>query len=525
MNCDATSNVIDALFIVQLEVGLRNPTPTCPFEEPATQILAGAGDVNRDSATNVIDALLIAQCEVGIPNTSCPLSPINALEVEWASARQAVIEEIVANGWGRDGSTIVGPGGMSIDLTGCPADWDDLAGVRDGEIVIGTTAILTGPYARFGDRYRGMQMYFDYANERGGIGPLGLQTSVEVVDDAGTSEEFLADTDEMLTRADPFMFATLGVASSLWSHNLLNAECIPHPTMAEDSPRYGDPAGHPFTTISRMSASTEARLWVEWIEQNFDPGTTVGALVVTFSNGLAYESSFAQFADASATIESVNFVRHDAADLDVDMEIEIIAGMNPDVLILMTVGDWCLSALNASVDPDLAPIVDAKIMSASCTSVPQVMAPAGDAGDGWLAISDGIRSTTNVADADDPFVMWTVGEIAARGGDPNNEFFGDGFGYDGWIHIEALRIAAELPGGLTRSNFLVAMRSLELNHPMLVDGVPFSVNGNVDPWPVEGSHVLEYDSAAAAWSRQELQEINGQTPPCAWVFPLGCPPP
>jgi hypothetical protein len=73
VNCDGLVNVVDALFILQGEVGLRVDSGGCPLPPPPPATLyVAAGDVNKDRATNVVDALFILQCEVGIPNSFCP---------------------------------------------------------------------------------------------------------------------------------------------------------------------------------------------------------------------------------------------------------------------------------------------------------------------------------------------------------------------------------------------------------------------------------------------------------------------
>lgn len=71
VNCDTLVNAIDAMFILQREVGLRpNDSTTCP--PPADGLFLPACDVSEDGACNAIDALFVLQCEVGIPNALCP---------------------------------------------------------------------------------------------------------------------------------------------------------------------------------------------------------------------------------------------------------------------------------------------------------------------------------------------------------------------------------------------------------------------------------------------------------------------
>ncbi len=71
-NCDAQVTAVDAMVIMQFEVGQRTDHGGCGLTEPGGQIFAGGGDVNGDEQTTALDALLIMQCEVNISNTFCP---------------------------------------------------------------------------------------------------------------------------------------------------------------------------------------------------------------------------------------------------------------------------------------------------------------------------------------------------------------------------------------------------------------------------------------------------------------------
>lgn len=72
VSCDNSRNVIDALYIMQLEVGLRSPVNSCPLQPETLNVTVC--DVSSDASCNVIDALLIMQCDVGIANPLCPTS-------------------------------------------------------------------------------------------------------------------------------------------------------------------------------------------------------------------------------------------------------------------------------------------------------------------------------------------------------------------------------------------------------------------------------------------------------------------
>ncbi|MFZ0546704.1 MAG: cohesin domain-containing protein [Candidatus Promineifilaceae bacterium] len=80
VGCDGTRNVLDALYILQYEVGLRTGSNDCPLEE--NEIYLPSCDVNGDFLCNVVDALYIMQCEVGIANSLCPTAVSTEAQVE-----------------------------------------------------------------------------------------------------------------------------------------------------------------------------------------------------------------------------------------------------------------------------------------------------------------------------------------------------------------------------------------------------------------------------------------------------------
>ena len=72
VNCDNQVDTVDAMFIMQYDVGLRTASNQCP--PPPDTIFEPACDVSGDAQCNSIDALFIMQCQVGIPNAFCPVS-------------------------------------------------------------------------------------------------------------------------------------------------------------------------------------------------------------------------------------------------------------------------------------------------------------------------------------------------------------------------------------------------------------------------------------------------------------------
>ena len=91
VNCDDVVNVIDALFILQYEVGLRAANSGCPLPpSPPDTLNVDACDVNDDTLCNVVDALFVLQCEVGIPNALCPAAASTKTHFQHDAYQQAV---------------------------------------------------------------------------------------------------------------------------------------------------------------------------------------------------------------------------------------------------------------------------------------------------------------------------------------------------------------------------------------------------------------------------------------------------
>ena len=116
VNCDGQTNSIDALFILQKEVGLRSCTDVCPL--PAGQWLnCGRCDVSGDGSCNSIDALFILQCEVGIPNVLCPAGGLAARSmVGGTAASPGAVRLMAGSGYVAPRGTVNVP--VVVDLSG-----------------------------------------------------------------------------------------------------------------------------------------------------------------------------------------------------------------------------------------------------------------------------------------------------------------------------------------------------------------------------------------------------------------------
>jgi|GEM_PF-130981 len=454
-------------------------------------------------------------------NCEAPATNIAALEALWASARADIVQEITAAGYGVGADNVLrGPAGFEVDLDNCPAGWSNTAGVSNGTVRVSQTMAMSGSLGAYGQIGTGMETYFDHVNSTGGIGPDGLNIELQLYDDQYVATVAQEIVSSLVAANDSFWISSLGTPNTFAVRDQLDEACVPQPFAMSGHQAWGDPVGYPWTSGLQLSYAAEANLWVEWIEQNMAAPVDVSALIMDNDFGLAYEQAFELRADQSDVIRSVQFVRHDPATANLTNELATITANDPDVYISMTAGNPCLLAMQAAEASGLTESADVLFTPSVCSAISAYLAPAGAAADGWLIVGGGTKDAT---DSGDPFVAFMRERLQAAGLDPTISLQTTGFGQFGWAHVETLRIAAELPGGLTRTNYLLAMRSLDLFHPMLRDGVAFEMDGELDAYLIEGAGVYRFNAATQNWDTETaVIDISGELPNCSWQPGRGC---
>ncbi|MEZ5226780.1 MAG: hypothetical protein R2710_08900 [Acidimicrobiales bacterium] len=479
-------------------------------EDAAKEAISGSGDTEGEGETE----------EETEP--AAELASIEDYEALWAEQRAAIVEDIKANGYGvDDAGMLTGPGGWTADLSGCPAEWSDTEGIVDGTITLGLSIAQSGTLAAYGNIATGMEAYFNYVNDNGGIGPDGLQVALSVKDDAYDAALTQEYVEEFLGSIKPFSVQTLGTPNTFSVRDRLNDACVPHPMALTGHPAWGDPQGYPWTTGLQLNYFTEGVLWAGWIEANMadQAPVKVAALVADNDFGLAYEAGFMSAAEGSDVIDpDVELVRHDAAAATLTNEITTLAAANPAVFIAMTAGAPCTIAFQEAARAGIVETAEA-VWAPSVCATASFLGPAEDAADGWLALGGGWK---DMADenfrTNDVYVKWAVETMDAAGADSTIGLVGTGFGEFGWPHIQALQIAAELDGGVTRTNYMIALRALDMTHPALLEGVAFSNNGAEDAYLVEGTQINKWNAATQS-SEQigDVIDLNGSSGTCSWT--------
>lgn len=444
------------------------------------------------------------------------------LEAVWAQDRQKVVDRLVegldSGEFGIDDDNVLhGPAGFEIDLSTCPDDWDNFNGLTDSEIRVGHTTVKSGNLAAYGNIADGWEAYNAYVNESGGIG--GREVVMIIKDDGYVAAQTIEFVDELIEGENIFSINTLGSPNTLATYDKINDECIPHPFVMTGHPAWGDPVVHPWTVGLHMSYATEAILWGGWIKANLADQlpVRVAGLVMDNDFGLAYEDGFANYAAANPdVVEEFVPIRHDPAAPTITNEITTISASDPDVFISMTAGNPCLLAIQEVEKSGLLEDLSVAFTPSVCGSIEAYMKPAGDAGDDWWIVGGGLKDHTDPNYSDEVFMKFINDQLSDRGLDPSISLLGSGYQY-AWPFIETLKVADALPGGLSRTNMMLAVRGFAGSHPTFLDGIAFEVNGAEDGYFVEGSQFSQYDAERGAFDIVgNIIDLNGSSPNCSW---------
>jgi branched-chain amino acid transport system substrate-binding protein len=461
---------------------------------------------------------------------------LNDWEALWTKQRDAAIKRIKDNGWGKsaDGKTLTGPGGWTVDLTKCPAGWSDAEGVSDTTIKMGQAIPLSGTYADYGNLAKGMDFLFGYYGDQGLFKDTTKNVTRKVQflvkDDGYDAARTIPIIDEFLDSDKTFSVGTLGSPPTFKTYEKTNQRCVPQPFTMTAHNAWGDPVNHPWTTGAvQLTYGMEGLLWAAWIEQHineFPAGEKikVASLVQNNDFGKAYDASFkAALASSTVLKDRVDYINEtiEASAPTVTDPMTTLAAEQPDVWISMLAGAQCTQIVTEAAQNGMQKTAKYLFLPQGCASTSFVgkdkVGGDGAAANGWLVVSPGIKDIKDPAYNNDAYVQWLRGALKAKGLDPDAApTLGSGINY-GFPVVQALAIAGQLPGGVTRSNYMLAIRTIDMTSPMLQPGLGLHMDGVNDAFIVQGGIFMKWDSAKQTFVAQgNPVSLDGKEKNCAW---------
>jgi branched-chain amino acid transport system substrate-binding protein len=459
---------------------------------------------------------------------------MEAWEALWEEERQAMVDRIKENGWGlsADGATITGPEGFTIDMSKCPGGWNNTEGLTDTEIKIGQAIAQSGTLAVYGQIAKGISVHLAKLNAAGGVTDSEGKTRMYnyvAKDDGYDPARTIPLVDELIDSEKVFAVMTLGSPNTMKVYDKLNQRCIPNPLAMTGHPAWGDPVNHPWTTGEQLAYNTEAVLWGAFLEENADElkandgKITVAALVMNNDFGKAYDGGFQAWLAQSpmkGDIEYESEVIEPTAPTITDA-MTTLASKSPEVFIAMTAGTSCTQAITEAAQNGLKESAMYLFQPSVCKGNSFVgkekVGGDGSVSDGWWVVGGGLKPADSPALDGDPWVKSARAELEAGGVDWHAEPTALAGSRFAWTVEQTFNVAAQLDGGLTRANFIVALRSFDMTAPFLLEGARFNMNGNADAYLTEASEFSTYNASTQGWDQEgELIELSGKSSNCAF---------
>ncbi len=381
----------------------------------------------------------------------------------------------------------VGTAGFELDTNECPGDWDNMEGITEDSIKIGQSLPQSGPLAGFGLLATGMESYFDHINEtNGGVG--GYTIDLAVRDDGYEAARTVENVEELVASENVAALVTvLGTPNNLAIIDDMNEDCIPQLLNGTGAPNWGDPITYPWTTGMQIDYATEAALWGEHLQTEFPDGATVALITYNNDFGAAYDRGFRAAIDGS-DIEIVAQEFHDPTAPNLINEVTTLASTDADVFLIQTTGQFCTQAMDEVAKASWDPLV---MMSATCASISQFFEPlTPPAGEGVRIVAS-VKDVNDPAYADDEFVQFYQETLESQDLDPAQTTYATGWVFAIFFE-EIMEIATQLPGGVNRANLVIANRMLDVEHPLLLDGIESRLSGLEDAYTIEAGEVQEF---------------------------------
>jgi len=443
------------------------------------------------------------------------------LFAEWAAQRAAAVERIREAGWGvGDDRILRGPGGLELDLGSCPGDWSDEGPAGETVELLWWTSFDLGP------RHTSAQLYIDWLDDEARIADgRPIEVTSAFLDpwdphDRMTPGEIETREEELAGRLDEFAGRALVAVGPALPRNSfgvadhIDGACLP--TLAPFHSHARTPGTNPWLgPTPTIDPAVEAATWVDAAAETH-PGARMAVIAID-DFGDSYTDSVARRSAEIGTDIDWEVFEHDNAGTDLDRAIDSALALRPERVHLATVGALCLEAAEAIRAAD--PAIEI-VYPSHCRAIDTWVTPLAAEGHGLrVFLAEG-------ASAEFPLHSSAPDRAAEDGveDDPYNDR-ADVLWLATWHAVEVVKIAAELPGGLTRSNVLIAAWSFEGRHPYasatvaaswpddhrLMDRpVEFAYDADIERWVLVGTsnasrvHTrdLDRDELLARWTTE-----------------------
>jgi branched-chain amino acid transport system substrate-binding protein len=357
-------------------------------------------------------------------------------------------------------------------------------GITSSSIKLGGSYPFSGPASAYGTIAKGVQAYFKYVNDQGGVN--GRKIEFVTYDDGYEPQRALTNAKKLVEQDKVFaLFNTLGTANNIAIWDYANQQKVPQVFVATGASNWGkDVSGHPYTVGWQPNYVTEAKVYAAYLKEN-KPNAKVAVLYQNDAYGKDLLAGFEE-GIAGSGVKVVDRQSYEATDPSVASQVKKLAGSGADVFLDITTPKFGAQAIATVAQTTWKPL---HILNNVAASKAQVLAPVG------LKNAQGIISTEYFKDPEDPQwandpAMTTYKTNLAKyepGANPN-----DPFNAYGWAAANTMVESLKKMQQPTRAALMDAVRHLDIDIPMLLPGIKVQTNGTSDGYPIEAMQISQF---------------------------------
>jgi branched-chain amino acid transport system substrate-binding protein len=390
----------------------------------------------------------------------------------------ALLGAVLASGCGRgseDGGVSAGGGGGA----------DAAPGITEKSIKLGGSYPFSGPASAYASIALGAQARFKAENEQGGVG--GRTIEFVTLDDAYEPQRAVTNVRRLVEQDQVFaLFNTLGTPNNLAIWDYANSKKVPHVFVATGASNWGaDIAAHPYTTGWQPDYVSEANAYAEYLKTE-KPGAKVAVLYQNDGFGKDLLGGFEKALEGS-DVEVVASESYEVTDPTITSQMRKLAASGADTFLNITTPKFSAQAIAAIAKSDWKPL---HILNNVGASKKLVLEPVG------LENAEGIVSMAYFKDPEDPQWEADAAMQEYKAGVTKHEPKADPldtFTTYGWTAASTMIEALKAMKEPTREALMEAVRSMDVEIPMLLPGVRVKMNGESDTYPIQAAQIMQFD--------------------------------
>ncbi len=364
---------------------------------------------------------------------------------------------------------------------------DAVPGVSATEILIGGTHPYSGPASAYGVIGKGINAYFAYVNDHGGV--YGRKITYKDQDDAYNPAQTIQLVKGLVEQDHVFaMFNTLGTPPNMAIRSYLNDNKVPMLFISSGANAWGqESAKYPWSVGFNPDYEAEAIVFAKSILAN-KPNAKIAVFYQNDDLGNDFNIGLKQGLGSKAS-QIVKTASYEVSDPDVRSQMTTLQSSGADTLVIAATPKFAIQAMVARGQLSWKPLTYLSNISAAQTMMAAAAKSGGD------AAVEGIMSDAYTIDPTNASLASTPGMKLYRqvldkygnGLDPNNAFVLYGMAA-AYTMVDTLQKAGK---DLTRAKVMNAAINLNEKNPFLWPGVTVTTSPS-DRYTIRELQPLRY---------------------------------